>query len=81
MLAEDGLLDSHLGAEQITNVEAHPSGFMAATSSSFGQEYPEDQVSLISLLKILDVAHAVASVSNFKAGVWTWDIVLSKRKL
>ncbi|KAF7826177.1 histone-lysine N-methyltransferase ATX3 [Senna tora] len=39
MLAEDGLLDSHLGAEQITNVDEHPNEFVEATSSYVDQDY------------------------------------------
>lgn len=38
LLAEDGILDSHLGVEQITNVEAHPSGFTEVTGSYDDQE-------------------------------------------
>lgn len=58
LLAEDGFLDSHLGAEQVTNVEAHSSGFIEAASSYVDQKYySQDQVGLTS-----PVSH----------GIWLW---------
>ena len=47
LLAEDGILDSHLGTDQIINVEAPPSGFVEATESYFDQQfYSQDQVGM-----------------------------------
>ncbi|XP_019440441.1 PREDICTED: histone-lysine N-methyltransferase ATX3-like isoform X1 [Lupinus angustifolius] len=38
ILTEDGILDLHFGAKQITNVDAHPSGLMEGTGSTVDQE-------------------------------------------
>ena len=49
MLAEDGILDIHLGPEQISDVEANPSGYMEGTGSYVELDnYHQDQVILIS---------------------------------
>lgn len=46
LLAEDGILHSDLGVEQITNVESHLGGSVSATGSHDDQEYHcQDQVS------------------------------------
>ncbi|RDX76501.1 Histone-lysine N-methyltransferase ATX3, partial [Mucuna pruriens] len=39
MLAEDGVLESHLGGEEVTDVEAHPDELMEATGSYVDEEY------------------------------------------
>lgn len=41
MLAEDGVLESHLGGEGVTDVEAHPDGLMEVTGSYVEEEYYE----------------------------------------
>ncbi|KAG5021742.1 hypothetical protein JHK82_017643 [Glycine max] len=44
MLAEDGVLESHLGREELTGVDAHPDGLMEATVSYVdGECYGQDQ--------------------------------------
>ena len=51
MLAEDGILNSQLGAEEVTNVNAHPDGLVDSTASYVDQEYYcQDQVRLLLLL-------------------------------
>ena len=49
MLAEDGgVLESHLGREELTGVDAHPDGLMEATVSYVdGECYGQDQVRLV----------------------------------
>lgn len=50
MLAEDGVLESHLGREELTGVDAHPDGLMEATGSYVDEEcYGQDQVRLVFL--------------------------------
>lgn len=50
-LAEDGVLESHLGGEGVTDVEAHPDGLMEVTGSYVEEEYYEqDQVKLVFLI-------------------------------
>lgn len=45
MLAENGILESQLGAEDVTDVKAHPYELMEATGSCADQEYYcQDQV-------------------------------------
>lgn len=49
MLAEDGVLESHLGRrEEVTHANAHPDGLMEATVSYVdGECYGQDQVRLV----------------------------------
>jgi len=51
MLAEDGVLESHLGRrEEVTHADAHPDGLMEATGSYVDEEcYGQDQVRLVFL--------------------------------
>ncbi|KAI4355233.1 hypothetical protein L6164_004026 [Bauhinia variegata] len=45
LLAEDGFMDSNMGTEQITNIEAQPSGYTEASNSYVDPEYySQDQI-------------------------------------